>query len=264
MKKKEFQFSNLYLIIMLCLMYLPILVIIVFSFNQSKLPNEWDGFSLDWYRQLFRDRSMVEALRNTLVLGFLSSGAAAIIGTLGAVGMRKSTLPGRGAVEYIALLPMMTPEIIMGMVSLTFFSLLSLPFGMLTLFIAHTAFCIPYVYMQVKARLVGLDPSFLEAARDLGASESRAFFDVTLPLIAPAIVSGTLLAFAMSIDDVIISVFVTGANTNTLPIKIYTMLKTGVTPKINALCTLMFGATLLIVIASVLIGRRKPRLSDSQ
>ena len=159
---------------------------------------------------------------------------------------------------------MMTPEIIMGMVSLTFFSLLSLPFGMLTLFIAHTAFCIPYVYMQVKARLVGLDPSFLEAARDLGASESRAFWDVTLPLIAPAIVSGTLLAFAMSIDDVIISVFVTGANTNTLPIKIYTMLKTGVTPKINALCTLMFGATLLIVIASVLIGRRKPRVPDSK
>jgi spermidine/putrescine transport system permease protein len=152
---------------------------------------------------------------------------------------------------------MMTPEIILGMVSLTFFSLLALPFGMTTLFLAHTAFCIPYVYMQVKARLVGLDPSLLEAAKDLGAGEARAFFDITLPLISPAIVSGMLLAFAMSIDDVIISVFVTGASTTTLPIKIYTMLKTGVTPKINAICTIMFAATLLIVLGSSLIGREK-------
>ena len=174
MKKKPFHASNLYLIFMLFLMYLPIVVIIVFSFNESKLPNEWDGFSLDWYRQLFADRSIGEALRNTLILGVLSSSAAAIIGTLGAVGMRKSRIPGKGAIEYIAMLPMMTPEIIMGMVSLTFFSLLSLPFGMFTLFLAHTAFCSPYVYMQVKARLVGLDPSLLEAARDLGAGEARA------------------------------------------------------------------------------------------
>lgn len=259
MKKKGLHFSDLYLWIVLALMYLPILIIIIYSFNASKLSNVWDGFSLRWYQELFRDRAMGEALRNTLVLGVLSSTAAAVIGTLGAVGMPKAKLPGKGIVEYIALLPMMTPEIILGMVSLTFFSLLSLPFGMLTLFLAHTAFCIPYVYMQVKARLVGLDENLLEAAKDLGAGEARAFFDITLPLIAPAILSGMLLAFAMSIDDVIISVFVTGANTNTLPIKIYTMLKTGVTPKINALCTLMFAVTLLIVIVSTLLGRQKTK-----
>lgn len=264
MKKKKFQLSTLYLWVILALMYLPILVIIVYSFNTSKLSSSWDGFTLDWYYQLFRDRSMGEALRNTLVLGVLSSGAAAIIGTLGAVGIPKAWLPGKGIIEYIVMLPMMTPEIILGMVSLTFFSLLSLPFGMLTLFLAHTAFCIPYVYMQVKARLVGLDPSLLEAARDLGAGEARAFFDVTLPLISPAIVSGMLLAFAMSIDDVIISVFVTGANTTTLPIKIYTMLKTGVTPKINAMCSIMFAATLLIVVISSLIGRQKPKHPESK
>lgn len=260
MKKKRLSASTVYLWVVLALMYLPIAVIIVYSFNESKLSVSWEGFSLDWYRELFRDRSMGEALRNTLVLGVLSSLSAGVIGTLGAVGLQKARIPFKGAVEYVAMLPMMTPEIILGMVSLTFFSLLSLPFGMLTLFLAHTAFCIPYVYMQVKARLVGLDASLLEAAKDLGAGEARAFRDITLPLTAPAIVSGMLLAFAMSIDDVIISVFVTGANTNTLPIKIYTMLKTGVTPKINALCTLMFAVTLLVVIALSLAGRHRPRL----
>ena len=149
----------------------------------------------------------------------------------------------------------MIPEIILGMVFMVFFSLLGLPFGMTTLIIAHTAFCIPYVYMMVKARLVGMDKSLFEAARDLGASEARVFFDITLPLLAPAIVSGMLLSFAMSFDDVIISVFVTGVNVNTLPIKIYSQLKTGVTPEINALCTLMLAATVCFVLLSGAVGR---------
>jgi len=255
--RKRSILPTVYLCAVLLLMYLPIVLIIVYSFNASKLPTSWDGFSLEWYRQLFRDRAMVKALGNSLLLATLSGLAAAVIGTLGAVGLPRSRFPGKGIIEYIAMLPMMTPEIILGMVMLTFFSLLSLPFGMLTLFLAHTAFCIPYVFMQVKARLVGLDPSLTEAAKDLGAGEARAFFDVTLPLISPAILSGMLLAFAMSLDDVIISVFVTGASTSTLPIKIYTMLKTGVTPKINALCTLMFGATMLALVVGTLLSRRK-------
>ena len=149
----------------------------------------------------------------------------------------------------------MIPEIILGMVFMTFFSLIGLPFGMTTLIISHTAFCIPYIYMLVKARLVGMDPSLAEAARDLGAGELRVFWDITLPLLAPAIASGMLLSFAMSFDDVIISVFVTGVNVNTLPIKIYSQLKTGVTPEINALCTLMLAATILLVALSTLLGR---------
>ena len=136
---------------------------------------------------------------------------------------------------------------------------------MTTLIIAHTAFCIPYVFMLVKARLVGMDKSLEEAALDLGASKMRAFFDIVLPLIAPAIASGMLLAFAMSFDDVIISVFVTGVDSNTLPIKIYSQLKTGVTPKINALCTLMFGITILLCGLSLLIGReKKPKKLQSE
>ena len=153
--------------------------------------------------------------------------------------------------------PMMVPEIILGMVFMAFFSLIGLPFGMGTLVLAHTAFCIPYVFMLVKARLVGMDPSLAEAAQDLGAPPVRVFFDVTLPLTAPAIASGMLLAFAMSIDDVIISVFVTGVDVNTLPIKIYTQLKTGVTPEVNALCTLMFLATLAVCLLAAFLARER-------
>ena len=240
-------------------MYVPIVLVIIYSFNESKISSVWDGFSLKWYVDLFKDESMFEALLNSIVLGLSSSFAAAIIGTLGAVGSSKVELKGKGIVEYISTLPIMIPEIILGMVFMAFFSLIGLPFGMTTLIIAHTAFCIPYVFMMVKARLVGMDKSLEEAAQDLGASKVRTFFDIILPLIIPAIASGMLLSFAMSFDDVIISVFVTGVNSNTLPLKIYSQLKTGVTPKINALCTLMFFVTVLICSFSALLGREKKK-----
>ena len=247
-----------YLGFVLFLMYVPILLVIVYSFNASRISSVWSGFSLRWYIEMFRDRALFEALRNSLVLGVGSSFAAAAIGALAATGMGRARLPGGKALEFLAILPIMTPEIILAMVSLAFFSLLSLPFGMLTLMIAHTAMCIPYPYLLVKARLEGLDPSFVEAARVMGAGEWRAFYDVTLPLIMPAVVSGILISFAMSFDDVIISVFVTGVETNTLPVRIYTQMKFGVTPKINALCTLLFAATaaLALLSASLAMPRR--------
>lgn len=255
--KNRTKLPNIYLAVILLLMYVPIVLVILYSFNQSKISSVWDGFSLKWYAELFRDRALFESLINSIVLGVTASLAAAVIGTLGAVGSSKVELKGKGIVEYISTLPIMIPEIILGMVFMAFFSLLGLPFGMTTLIIAHTAFCIPYVFMLVKARLVGMDKSLEEAALDLGASKVRAFFDIVLPLIAPAIASGMLLSFAMSFDDVIISVFVTGVNSNTLPLKIYSQLKTGVTPKINALCTLMFFATLLLCGASMVLSREK-------
>ena len=253
--KNRTKLPNVYLGVLLFLMYVPIFLVILYSFNESKLSSVWSGFSLKWYTELFRDRAIFEALGNTLILGVISSLSAGVIGTLGAFGMTKVNFKTKSAVEYVSTLPIMIPEIILGMVFIAFFSLLGLPFGMTTLILAHTAFCIPYVYMLVKARLVGMDKNLAEAALDLGASPLRVFFDITLPLLLPAIVSGMLLAFAMSIDDVIISVFVTGVNTNTLPLKIYTQLKTGVTPKINALCTLMFAATLLLCGFAAFLGR---------
>jgi spermidine/putrescine transport system permease protein len=228
---------------------------IIYSFNRSRLSSVWGGFTLSWYGELFRDRAMFSALGNSVVLAFLSSLAAALIGALGAVGaarpgFRARRPPGAGVMEFLAVLPIMTPEIILGMVLLAFFSLLGLPFGMTTLVIAHTSFCIPYVYLLVKARLAGLDKSCLEAARDLGATEARTFWDILFPMILPAVISGMLLSFAMSFDDVIISVFVTGVNTNTLPVRIYSQIRTGVTPKTNALCALLFAFTVLLCLVS--------------
>lgn len=262
--RKANTLSKVYLGVLLFLMYVPILLVILYSFNESKLSTGWEGFSLKWYQELFRDRALFEALRNTVVLGVLSSLCAGVIGTLGAYGMSRASFPGKGSVEYVSTLPIMIPEIILGMVFMVFFSLLGLPFGMTTLVIAHTAFCIPYVFMLVKARLVGMDKSLREAALDLGASPVRAFFDITLPLILPAVASGMLLSFAMSIDDVIISIFVTGVDVNTLPIKIYTQLKTGVTPKINALCTLLFACTILLCGLAGLIGRPKKKMRGKE
>lgn len=257
--KKNSKFAAFYMGVIFLLMYIPIAVVIVFSFNESKLPVSFTGFSLKWYQQLFADRDMLEALKNSLVLGVLSCGLSAVIGTLGAVGLSGIHWKTKGALEYISILPLMIPEIILGMVLMAFFYMLGLPFGMLTLLIGHTVFCVPYILMEVKARLVGMDPSLEEAARDLGAGAFRAFLDITLPLIMPAVISGSLLAFAMSMDDVVISIFVNGPRISTLPIKVYTQLKTGVTPEINALCTIMLAVTLGVLLIRSIFTRRKKK-----
>ena len=248
-----------YIAFLLLIMYVPIALVIIYSFNENRLNSVWSGFSLTWYRELFRDRAIFEALRNSLVLAAISSFSAAIIGTMGAVGINAPWFSRTGRfgkiMEYLSILPIMTPEIILGMVLLAFFSLLALPLGMLTLALAHTCFCIPYVYLLVRARLAGLDKSYTEAARNLGAGTWRAFIDITIPMIMPAVVSGILLSFAMSFDDVIISVFVTGPRTNTLPVRIYSQIKTGVTPKTNALCSLLFIITVFLCILSMAVSR---------
>ena len=253
--KKNSKLSGIYLGIVFFLMYLPIAVVVIFSFNESKLPVAFTGFSLQWYEKLFQDRAMQEALVNSLILAVSSCLVSAVIGTLGAVGLSRIHWRSKGVLEYISILPLMIPEIILGMVLMAFFYMIGLPFGMLTLLIGHTVFCVPYILMEVKARLVGMDPALEEAARDLGATSARAFWDITLPLIMPAVLSGSLLAFAMSMDDVVISIFVNGPRLSTLPLKVYTQMKTGVTPEINALCTIMLAVTLLLLGIYTLIQR---------
>ena len=257
--KKSTRFEKFYLGLVFLLMYLPVAVVVIFSFNESKLPVRFTGFSFQWYEKLFADSAMLEALVNSLILGVASCAVSAVIGTLGAVGMSQIHWKTKGVLEYISILPLMIPEIILGMVLMAFFYMLNLPFGMLTLLIGHTVFCIPYILMEVKARLVGMDPSLEEAARDLGASSVRVFFDITLPLIMPAVASGSLLAFAMSMDDVVISIFVNGPKLTTLPIKVYTQIRTGVTPEINALCTVMLAFTVMILLVYSLIKRIKKK-----
>ena len=181
--KKNSKLSRFYLGLIFVLMYLPIAVVIVFSFNESKFPVRFTGFSLKWYQEFFSDSAMIEALGNSLFLGVVSCFVSAVIGTLGAVGLSRIHWKTKGILEYISILPLMIPEIILGMVLMAFFYMMNLPFGMLTLLIGHTVFCVPYILMEVKARLAGMDPSLEEAARDLGAGPFRAFWDIILPLI---------------------------------------------------------------------------------
>ena len=255
MKMKKWPF--IYVGIITVITYIPILLTVIYSFNASKISTVWEGFSLKWYAELFRDRDMKEALLNSLILAVLSCFFAVLIGTAGALGMYRKKSRANDVISYISLIPIMIPEIILGMVFLSVFSLMGLPFGMVTLVIAHTTFCVPYIFSMVKARLVGMDKALEEAALDLGASPVRVFFDVTLPLIMPAILSGVMLAFAMSFDDVVISIFVTGPTVNTLPVKIYTKIKTGVTPEINALATLMLAVTILLLVGASVVGKMR-------
>ena len=254
--KKLSGFSKIYLYVILIIMYLPILVVILYSFNENRINSVWSGFSLKWYIELIKDKDLMIALKNSLILASVSSLSAGVIGTSAALGLNKLNFKGKELLVYLSFIPIMTPEIIMGILFLAYFSLLKAPLGVGTLVIAHTSFCIPYVFSQVRSRLVGLNPSYAEAAKDLGASELRVFFDIILPAIMPGLFSGILLSFVMSMDDVVISIFVNGSKFNTLPVKIYTQLKTSVSPKINALCTIMFFATIIIVGISLMLRNK--------
>lgn len=262
--KKNGRFAKSYLILLTVIMYIPIMITVFYSFNESKLSTIWGGFSLKWYKILVQDDEILKALGNSVILALASSILAILIGTLGAVGMNRTSNRFNRTISYLSTLPIMIPEIILGMVFLGFFSLLGFPFGMITLTIAHATFCIPYVFIMVKARLIGIDKSYEEASLDLGASKIQTFLRITVPLVSPAMLSGALLAFAMSFDDVVISIFTTGPTVNLLPIKIYTKLKTGVTPEINALATILLLGTIVFVVITDWLGRKQDKQKHSQ
>ena len=254
---KQSVFQKVYLSLILLLMYVPMLLVVVYSFNKSNITTVWTGFSLSWYGELFADREMAEALKNSLIIAFITSAVSALLGTLCAVGIYKGRTALDRGVKKLASVPLMLPEIITGILFLLIFSALGLRLGIFTIVVAHSSFCIPYVYMTVTGSLEQLDESTTDAARDLGAGKIRTFFEITVPQLMPGIISGALLSFAMSMDDVIISFFVTGPGTNTLPVKIYSQLKKGVTPEVNALCTLMLAVTVLIVVIAAIAGKKK-------
>ncbi|HIT68558.1 MAG TPA: ABC transporter permease [Candidatus Aphodomonas merdavium] len=247
-EKRKRRGRAVYIAIVLTFLYLPMLMVALFSFNPSKTAGVMTGFTLEWYRELFTDKEIAKTLANSLKLAALSVGTAAVIGTAGAVALARKRMRLQGMMEGMAMLPAMVPEVVLGMAFLAAFTFAGLRLGMLTLYIAHTTFCIPYIFVLVRSRLASIDPQLEEAARDLGARPARVFFDITLPLALPAIVAGMLMAFAMSLDDVVISYFVTGPGAQTLPLKVYSSLKVGVTPEINALCTLTLGLVLIIVL----------------
>jgi len=227
-------------VVIYAFLFAPILVLIIFSFNVSRRNFVWLGFTTDWYPKLFANQDLLDALGITLQVAAIAVVGSTILGSLLGLGLARLRFRGSGATETLLLLPMVTPEIIMGISLLIFFAQLFGQNGSLgQIAIAHVTFCISYVAVTVRARAVGMDARLEEAARDLGASAWGAFWHVTLPLIAPAVAAGALLAFALSFDDLVVTSFNAGVGSTTLPIFIYSSIKFGVTPQINAISSII-------------------------
>jgi spermidine/putrescine transport system permease protein len=236
-------------------LFAPIVVLIIFSFNVSRRNFVWLGFTTDWYPKLFANQDLLDAVGITMQVAVIAVVGSTILGSLLGLGLARLRFRGSGATETLILLPMVTPEIIMGTSLLIFFSQLFRQNGSIgQIAIAHVTFCISYVAITVRARAAALDPRLEEAARDLGASAPGAFWHVTLPLIAPAIVAGAMLAFALSFDDLIITSFNAGVGSTTLPIFIYSSLKFGVTPQINAISTIIVAVVSIVLFIAWRLG----------
>ena len=237
-------------------LYLPILILVVFSFNMQRLNLTWEGFTLDWYRVLFADAEVANATRNTLTVAILSTITATAIGTLAALALHRYKFRLRGFSESSLYIPIIIPEIVMGIGLVSLFALFRINLGLTTITLSHIAFSIPFVALVVRARLHGFDHSVEEAAMDLGADEFATFRRVTLPLILPGVMSGALLAFTLSLDDFIITFFTAGPGSSTLPLLVYGMVKTHITPEINALSTIWVLSVFLLLALSQVLQRR--------
>ncbi|MBE9193720.1 ABC transporter permease [Gloeocapsopsis crepidinum LEGE 06123] len=259
--------------------YLPILILVIYSFNASRFNAVWRGFTLDWYRGLLQadsqltanvtDTRIWDALQNSLLVAVISTLLATILGTAIALALERFRFPGRVIIDSLLFLPIVIPEITMGISLLVFFSLvfrlienfigIRLTFGLPTIIIGHVSFNISFVAITVRARLAELDPALEEAALDLGANEWKVLSRVILPLIAPAIFSGALLAFTLSLDDFVVTFFTAGVGATTLPLFVYGMIKFSVTPAINAISSLMLLASLVLIVPALVVGTKELR-----
>ncbi|MDO5757364.1 MAG: ABC transporter permease [Rhodobacterales bacterium] len=239
-------------------LYLPMVILVIYSFNESKLVTVWAGFSTKWYGALLRNQSFLDAAWVTLKVAVLSSSIATVLGTMAAlVLVRSGRFSGRTLFSGMVYAPLVMPEVITGLSLLLLFIGLDIDRGVMTIVLAHTTFSMCFVSVVVSSRLVSFDRSLEEAALDLGCSQVQAFFLVTLPIIAPAVISGWLLAFTLSLDDLVIASFTAGPSSTTLPIKIWSSIRLGLSPEINALSTLMIGIVTIGVITASLISKRR-------
>jgi spermidine/putrescine transport system permease protein len=228
-------------------LYVPLAIVVIYSFNDSRLNAEWVGFTLDWYRALANDPQMITAAGNSLLIGIVASFVSTVLGTMAGFAMHRYRLR---LLPILIVAPIAIPEILMGVSLLIFFVLLNFTLGLVSVALAHIAFCIGFVAIVVRARLAGMDETLTEAARDCGATPAQAFRHVTLPLIMPGVIAGALMAFTLSIDDFVITFFTAGAGTVTLPLQIYSMIKIAVTPEVNAVSTLLMLLTLLLIVVA--------------
>jgi len=241
-------------------LYAPIVVVIVYSFNASKYGGPWRGFTTQWYVHLLDSDAKVAAVWNTVILGGVSTAIATVVGTMLGYGLSRYRFPGKKLFSFLMYIPVIIPDIVMAVALLLFYSLVRkwlglFELGMSTMIISHVTFQIPFVAIVVRSRLAGMDAAIEEAAHDLGASSWQTFWNVTFPMIAPGVVAGAILAFTLSLDDFVVSFFTTGPGATTLPILIYSSVKRGITPDINALSTLIVVASVLGTIGATLLQR---------
>ena len=263
-KKQSVLLQRTYIILVFCFMYLPIAVMIAFSFNESKSRSNFTGFTLDWYKSLFHNEMILSALGLSLVLALVSSVVATVLGTLATIGINSMSRKSQLIINNISYVPVVNPEIITGVSLMLLYAMVNIQLGYLTLLLSHIAFCVPYVALSVMPKLRQLDPNLAEAAQDLGATPMQGFFKVILPDIMPGVFSGFIMALTMSIDDFVVSFFTTGSGVSNLSITIYTMAKRGISPKINALSTIIFACVFVLLIGLNLRDFRKDGRSQKK
>lgn len=249
--------DNISLWLVFIFLFLPILVLIVFSFNTSKLNIVFEGFTLRWYGELFKNSMLLEALLNTMIVAVVSTVVSTIIGTISAYALKRYNFPMKKFINELLYIPVVIPEIVLGISLLCVYSLFKMELGMCTLILSHIAFSIPFVIINVNSVMDMMNPHLEEAASDLGAGKIKTFFKVVLPSLVPGILSGAQLAFTLSLDDVVISYFTAGPDSNTLPLQVFSMIKTGVSPDVNALITIMLLVISIILTISMCINLRK-------
>lgn len=239
-------------------LYIPIVLLVVFSFNDSRLNIRWEGFTTKWYGELLQNQVLIGAFFNSLIVAVFTTVFSVFLGTVGGWLLHRYRFPFRRVLDLLVFVPMVMPEVLMGVsLLLLFVHLFSVPLGFVTLIIAHTTFCFPFVLVGVQARLQGIDPFLEEAAMDLGATPLQAFVKVIVPYLLPAIIAGALMAFTLSFDEYIVTLFLAGADSQTLPLKIYGMAKIGLNPQLNALSAIFVLVTIVMVVCSEIIRRSK-------
>lgn len=244
-------------------LYLPIVLLVIYSFNESRLVTVWAGFSTKWYGELFRNESILDAAWVTVRVAFISASVATVLGTLAAVSLVRFTrFRGRTLFTGMVYAPLVMPEVITGLSLLLLFVAIDFARGFWTVTLAHITFSLCFVAVVVQSRLVSFDKSLEEAAQDLGCPPFQAFMKVTLPVIFPAVISGWMLAFTLSLDDLVIASFTSGPGATTLPMKIYSQVRLGVTPEINAVCTILIGIVTTGVIVAALLNKRRAMQND--
>lgn len=237
-------------------LYFPIVALVAFSFNNSRRNITWMGFTFDYYVKAFNNQSLIEAFLNSLIVAGVSTAVSTVLGAMLGLALYRFRFPGKNAYDGWIHLPIIIPEICMGVAMLAFFSRLNIPLGLFTITVSHIAFSLPFVAVVVRARMAGFDHALEEAARDLGANQWQTFRDVTLPYMLPGVVAGALLALTLSLDDFVITFFTSGPGSTTLPIKIFSMVRFSVTPEVNAASTILILITLTLTVVTMMIQSR--------